>query len=585
MSQTNAKVAIELYVDDNGTLRIKEFSGKAQEEFRKVEQTGAGAADKLKSAWESVKGAWVEIVAGVMAMREAWDMANIAAKAEQQKRSFDSLAASYGSNGDKIVADLKRVSAGTVDTMTLIKNAGTAMMMGIAPDDVVKLLEIARATAKMTGQSTVTAFEDISLAVGRQSKMILDNLGIILDVEKANEEYAKSLGKTSIQLTDTERKQAFMTATLKAGGELMDKLGVQTDTNADKLERMTATFNNIKEAVGGGLIRAFSFLEGTFTAVAAASLAVSGGIFKIIEGAASLTDKLRLTSGAAAEWKINAEAAFGAAEELALKSDRAFKDMRGSNSEMIKGMEDYRKKINQATTSLEEQEKARQKILDKHKSEAEEKAAAEREMYEEAGFGAEKYFTEEANELIRKSIRWKQAGADIYEVEQWLYDEIGKLAADAYEEGELAAGLAMTRMQEQSGTLAEQFAQKTAEMNNQLAAVGVKADDLNGKEIGLTAYFDGRAVVTGIDGLITKFEQLRMAASAAPAAPSSSSAPSTGSYENTDSSMSASEVAAAEAAYSGKNARGGVTVNINQQVSRSDVTSIVSEQRRLEARS
>lgn len=586
MPQTNAKVAIELYVDDNGTLRIKEFSGKSQEEFRKVEQAGTGAADRIRAGWESVKGTWVEIVAGIMAMREAWDLANLAAKAEQQERSFASLAASYGSSADKLIGDLKRVSDGTIDTMTLVRNAGTAMMMGIAPDDVVKLLEIARATAKMTGQTTVTAFEDISLAVGRQSKMILDNLGIILDVEKANQEYAKSLGKTSIQLTDTERKQAFMTATLKAGGELMDKLGRQTDTNADKLERMTATFNDIKVAVGGGLIRGFNFLEGTFEAVAAASLAVSGGIFKIIEGAASLTDKLRLTSGAAAEWKMNAEAAFGAAEELALKSDRAFKDMRGSNSEMIKGMEDYRKKINQATTSLEEQEKTRQKILDKHKAEAEKKAAAEREMYEEAGFGAEKYFTQEANELVRKSIRWKEAGADIYEVEQWLYNQIGELAADAYEKGEVAAGLAMTAMQERSGTLAEEFAQKTAEMNSQLIAVGVKADELDGQTIGLQAHFDGSAVVSGIDSLINKFEQLRMAASAAPAAPSSSSAPASGSYENSDSSMSASDVAAAEAAYySGKNARGGVTVNINQQLSRSDVTSIVSEQRRREERS
>jgi len=219
MPQTNAKVAIELYVDDKGTLRVKEFSRQSQEEFRQTEQAGTGAAARIKSAWDSVATAWVGIVAGIMAMREAWDLMNIAAKAEQQERSFASLAASYGTNGDKIIADLKRVSAGTIDTMTMIKNAGTAMMMGIAPDDVVKLLEIARATAKMTGQDTVKAFEDISLAVGRQSKMILDNLGIILDVEKANEEYAKSLGKTALQLTDLERKQAFMSATLKAGGD------------------------------------------------------------------------------------------------------------------------------------------------------------------------------------------------------------------------------------------------------------------------------------------------------------------------------------------------------------------------------
>jgi len=301
----------------------------AQEEFRQTEQAGTGAAARIKSAWDSVATAWVGIVAGIMAMREAWDLMNIAAKAEQQERSFASLAASYGTNGDKIIADLKRVSAGTIDTMTMIKNAGTAMMMGIAPDDVVKLLEIARATAKMTGQDTVKAFEDISLAVGRQSKMILDNLGIILDVEKANEEYAKSLGKTALQLTDLERKQAFMSATLKAGGELMDKLGRQSDTVADKLERLKATFENIRVAVGGGLIKAFLFLEGDVRRCGGWS---SGSIRRHLQNYRGRWQPHRQAADdqrRGAEWKLNAEAAFGAAEDLARKSDQAFKDIQG----------------------------------------------------------------------------------------------------------------------------------------------------------------------------------------------------------------------------------------------------------------
>jgi hypothetical protein len=578
MPTTNAKVAIELYVDDQGTLRMKEFSADSQSEFKKVEAAGSGAAEKLKASWASVKSAWVEITASIMALRETWNLMNEAAKAEDQKRSFASLAASYGANSDQIIGDLKRVSGGTIDTMTLVKNAGTAMMMGIAPDNVVQLLEVARATTKMTGQTTVKAFEDISLAVGRQSKMILDNLGIILDVDKANEEYAASLHKTSAQLTDTERKQAFMNATLKAGHDLMAKLGPQADTNSDKLERLTATFNDIKLAVGGGLIRAFNFLEGTFEAVAAGALAVSGGIFKIIEGAASLTDKLHMTSGAAVEWKINAEAAFGAAEDLAMKSDKAFKDMRGSNAGMIQGMQAYKNSIDEATKSLEEQEKARKKIVDQFNKEAEEKAQAETEMYEEAGFGAEQYFSNEATELVKKAARWQKAGADVYQVEQWLYDQIGKLGAEAYEKNEIAAGQAMESMQAMSSTLVDQYTEANQRIVDQLDAVGVKVEELDGQNIGLTAYFDGSAVVSGVDSLISKFAQLRAASASAS---TTSSSPDSDSYENTDPSLSASEVAAAQASYYNSN----VTVNVNQQLSRSDVTSIVNEQKRQDTRS
>ena len=67
------------------------------------------------------------------------------------------------------------------------------MMLGIAPEKISKLMEIARATARMTGQEVSTAFDNIAMAVGRQSKMILDNLGIIVSVESANRTYAVQL--------------------------------------------------------------------------------------------------------------------------------------------------------------------------------------------------------------------------------------------------------------------------------------------------------------------------------------------------------------------------------------------------------
>jgi hypothetical protein len=581
MPTTNAKVAIELYVDDQGTLRMKEFSAKSQEEFRKVEQTGSGAAEKLKASWESVKGAWLGIVAGIMAMREAWDLVNLAAKADEQKRSFASLAASYGASADQIIADLKRVSGGTVDTMTLVKNAGTAMMMGIAPDNVVQLMKIAGATAKMTGQSTVKAFEDITLAVGRQSKMILDNLGIILDVDKANEEYATSLGKTAVQLTDVERKQAFMVATMKAGGELMDKLGRQTDTASERLARFATTATDVKMVVGDLLLRAFNLVESVIYRAGSATWYLLGAFSPLVMVAGALTDALHITSGAAEDWAQKTKFAMDTANEMSGKANLAWKDMISTNDLATAAQKKYAVQVAGTTEAMQEQEKSRQKILDKHKSEAEKKAAAEKEMYEEAGFGAEKYFTEEANELVRKSIRWKEAGANIYEVEQWLYNQIGELSADAYEKGELAAGLAMDAMQDRSRTLADEFTEKTLQIESQLAAVGVTVENLDGQTIGLRASFDGSSVVTGIDGLIDKFEKLRMAASSAPSTSTASSSPEQGSFQNSDTSLSASQVAAAEASYYNSN----VTVNVNQQVSRSDVNAIVNEQKRLEDRS
>ena len=83
--------------------------------------------------------------------------------------------------------------------------------------DFTTLMEIARAKAKNMGQTTTEAFNDIVTGLGRGSAPILDNLGIIVNATEANEEYAKSIGKTASQLTDAEKKQALINKVVSAG--------------------------------------------------------------------------------------------------------------------------------------------------------------------------------------------------------------------------------------------------------------------------------------------------------------------------------------------------------------------------------
>lgn len=201
-----------------------------------------------------ISSAWLKAAGSMYALMKGWELAKLGAQAQQEAASFASLAASYGASADHIIAKLKEASAGTVDTMTLVQKAGTAMMMGISPDKISKLMEIARATARQTGQSVTKAFEDISLAVGRQSRMILDNLGIIVKAGDANEQYARELGKTANQLTETEKKQAFLNATVAAGEDLIKRLGDQTKTTAEMFQSFEAMMKNLKVWVGQALV-------------------------------------------------------------------------------------------------------------------------------------------------------------------------------------------------------------------------------------------------------------------------------------------------------------------------------------------
>lgn len=258
-------------IANNAKSTANDILRAEQAKNRELERLNEMQFGKQTSYLTQLKAHWLAYSAaayGAMkVIQTGWEMMDQAAKFDQQKVSFDRLAASYGTNGSQILAELKKVSGGTINSMLLVEKAGTAMMMGITPEKVTQLMEIARATARMTGQDVEKAFSDISLAVGRQSRMILDNLGIIVSVEKANQDYARSLGKTADGLTDTEKKMAFMNATITAGRDLMERMGEQTDTDRDKMERFKASVDNLSTSIGRLALAFTPLIEASTSAI------------------------------------------------------------------------------------------------------------------------------------------------------------------------------------------------------------------------------------------------------------------------------------------------------------------------------
>ena len=312
--------------------------------------------DKFKANWMAITAA---IAVAWVAVSQAWGMAKESAMGLQQRASFANLATSHGAVADSIIADLKRASGETVATKDIIEKAGTAMLLGIPADKLSRLMEIARASSRVTGETITKSYEDISLAVARGSRMILDNLGIIISEEKAYKDYAATLKKSADQLTDAEKKQAFMNATLAAGDDIIKRVGITGMTTAEKMQRFEARMKNLKEIVGVGLLATLSAVQGALNLAASGALYLSGGIFKVVQGIAWLTGQ----TAAVDEWRANADAAFGAAKDLA-------KDGLGDLStamDLVTGKVDplngKTKQMEDAAKSASEAEQKRKEVL------------------------------------------------------------------------------------------------------------------------------------------------------------------------------------------------------------------------------
>ena len=82
---------------------------------------------------------------------------------------------------------------------------------------------------------------DLAIGIGRQSRMILDNLGIILDLDKTYGDYAETIGKTTDEFTEMDKKMALTTAIIEDSQGLIKAQVFLQETQTEKLQRLGAS--------------------------------------------------------------------------------------------------------------------------------------------------------------------------------------------------------------------------------------------------------------------------------------------------------------------------------------------------------
>lgn len=238
------------------------------------------------------------------------ELAKLGAAADQAEKAFSTMAKHIGADADKVLADLTKMSGGTISQMDLMASASRAALFNIPMGKMSDLMEIARASALGTGKSIQQMFDDIVLGIARGSPMILDNLGLTIKVEEATTNYAKSIGKAAEELTAEERKQAMLNAVLEAGGATIAKVNGLTDelTAAQKWEKYEATVKDLRIEVGKYLQPAFVSVVEQSTKLAeslAEIVRLRNAMREVREGTAGVGEKLMVVNHQIEQMQMN----------------------------------------------------------------------------------------------------------------------------------------------------------------------------------------------------------------------------------------------------------------------------------------
>jgi len=216
--------------------------------FERGMSKATGFVDGLKGAAKVAAGVLMRDLARGLT-QGAVSALKMGAQIETLRNSFESLSAAAGEYVPSL-DELRAATQGMVSDTDLLLRANEALALGIPTENLDDLFDSAIRLGKAMGLDATQGIQALTIGVGRQSRLVLDNLGVIVKAEEAYAEYAKRIGKTSETLTENERRLGFQTIALEKITEKAAVLGDNISETEKHMSRWTATIKNTTTALG-----------------------------------------------------------------------------------------------------------------------------------------------------------------------------------------------------------------------------------------------------------------------------------------------------------------------------------------------
>lgn len=215
---------------ENQIKELKELE-KANKALDRSYKTQVNSLNTLKNGVVAFQ-AKVSLVTGALgAVKDAFSATL------ELSSDYNKALGAYKGNLD----DARQATQGLVTDLQLMKTANQLNTLGVklSNEEYATLLQGVTKLSDAMGITMEEALSSTATALSRQSIQVADNIGVTMKLGEAQEAYAASVGKTTKELTDNEKKLAFQQEFLRQvaekAGELPPKLTTLTDalTKAD----------------------------------------------------------------------------------------------------------------------------------------------------------------------------------------------------------------------------------------------------------------------------------------------------------------------------------------------------------------
>jgi len=299
-----------------------EETTKARNKFNRGEKGVAQAGMNTTKSFSKMRdvmgggssglvGAYATLAANVFALTAAFGILQRAAAAQQLAEGLAYTGTVAGRNLPFIANSLREITGEAVSTQEAMSAVALATSSGFSSEQISRLGEVAKGASLALGRDMTDALNRLVRGAAKLEPELLDELGIMVRLDDATDKYARKLGVTEGNLTQFQKRQAFVNAIIEEGTSSFAGIAEQIEPNAyDQLAAsLSDLLKNFITLLNKGLIPVVKFFSTSPTALVGGALLFASTIRgQLLPG---LTQGAQRMANFAAESAQAAKASFG----------------------------------------------------------------------------------------------------------------------------------------------------------------------------------------------------------------------------------------------------------------------------------
>lgn len=296
------KIEIDVNVDDKGTTKkvgleakhtsdsLDKASKKAGEFDRNMKGASRASSNATKNFSKMAQGGggiaavYAQIAAQVFAISAAFQFLKSAADTTKLIKGQEALGAVSGVAYKTLTQTIQAATGAQLGYNEAAQAAAIGTAAGLSASQLENIGKAARNVSNALGRDLTDSFNRLVRGITKAEPELLDELGIVLRLKPATEEYARAIGKTAETLSDYEKSQAIANNVLTQAEQKFGKIAMIMDPAGESLNRFLASFdrilNTIKQDVISILEPVFNFLSRNTESLVAVIAAISTLIVK-----------------------------------------------------------------------------------------------------------------------------------------------------------------------------------------------------------------------------------------------------------------------------------------------------------------